>query len=185
MKRQVAPEGQKVLDFWFDSKNKDFWFQKNEAFDQKIRKEFYQIWLDAGHLLLSSWRETIAGRLAEIIVLDQFSRNLNRDNEKAFAQDQLALVLTQEAIRDPEFSTLPTDHKRFILMPMMHSESAAIHKMALPLFEELNDPLTLEFEIKHKLIIDRFGRYPHRNEMLKRESTAEEIEFLKLPNSSF
>ncbi len=182
---EVQADGQKVLDFWFDLQNKLFWFEKNMAFDCEIREKFYQTWIDGCQGLLLSWRETIEGRLAEIIVLDQFSRNLNRENEKAFSQDKMALVLAQEAIKDSAFWSLPVDQKRFILMPMMHSESAAIHQIALPLFEKLGDPLTLEYEIKHKAIIDRFGRYPHRNTMLKRESTPEEIDFLKGPNSSF
>lgn len=182
---EVDLDGQKVLDFWFDPQKKSFWFEKNEAFDREIREKFYQTWIDGCQGLLLNWRKTIEGRLAEIIVLDQFSRNLNREDEKAFSQDKMALVLAQEAIKDRGFSSLSVDQKRFILMPMMHSESAVIHEIALPLFEKLGDPLTLEYEIKHKAIIDRFGRYPHRNMMLKRESIPEEIEFLKGPNSSF
>ncbi len=125
------------------------------------------------------------GRLAEIILLDQFSRNLNRDHQKAFAQDLIALVLAQEAVRQPEFASLSQEQQRFVLMPFMHSESAFVHQKALPLFEQLGDPLTLEFEIMHKQIIDQFGRYPHRNALLNRVSTPAEIEFLKQPNSSF
>jgi len=174
-----------VLEFWFNPDNKPFWFQKNENFDRQINEKFYDIWLAGSHGLLANWRDTIQGRLAEIIVLDQFSRNLNRDSAGSFAQDGMALVLAQEAVKVPEFSALPKDLKKFILMPFMHSESSAIHEQALPLFEELGDELTLEFEIKHKTIIAKFGRYPHRNETLNRQSTSEELEFLKQPNSSF
>jgi len=176
---------QNVLDFWFNPDNKPFWFQKNEKFDQQINEIFYDIWLAGSHDLLANWKDTLEGTLAEIIVLDQFSRNLNRDNPSSFAQDGMALVLAQEAIKDPEFSGLSIDQKRFILMPFMHSESSSIHEQAMLLFEELGDEPTLQFEIKHKAIIDKFGRYPHRNEILNRQSTSKELEFLKQPNSSF
>lgn len=178
-------DSQKVLAFWFKPENKPFWFQNNEAFDEEIRSAFYDHWLDGCNGLLSDWRETMDGRLAEIILLDQFSRNLNRDDQKAFAQDPVALVLAQEAVRQPEFASLSQEQQRFVLMPFMHSESALVHQKALPIFEQLGDPLTLEFEIMHKQIIDQFGRYPHRNALLNRVSTPAEIEFLKQPNSSF
>jgi uncharacterized protein (DUF924 family) len=134
---------------------------------------------------LADWRDTIEGRLAEIILLDQFSRNLNRDDHNAFAQDGMALMLAQEAIRDPDFGRLSQAQQRFILMPFMHSEAAGIHQRALPLFEALGDPAPLEYEIRHQQIIAQFGRYPHRNEALKRVSSPAEIEFLKQPGSSF
>ena len=127
----------------------------------------------------------ISETLAEIIVLDQFSRNLCRGQADAFAQDGMALVLAQEAIKQPQFDNLPMQWRRFIIMPFMHSESAMIHERYLPLFEQLNDANTLDFEHRHKEIIDRFGRYPHRNDVLDRESTDAEEAFLKQPNSSF
>ena len=183
--RSIHTDSQAVLEFWFAHQNQPFWFQKNEDFDLAIRANFYDLWVAACDGLLADWRDTIDGRLAEIILLDQFSRNLNRDDDKAFAQDRMALLLAQEAIRHPDFSCLTQTQQRFVLMPFMHSESAAIHKAALPLFEALGDPATMEYEIRHKQIIDQFGRYPHRNEMLKRQSSPAEIEFLKQPGSSF
>lgn len=181
----IHPDGKAVLDFWFDPQNKPFWFQKNEDFDLAVKEHFYDHWLDGCNGLLSDWRNTIEGRLAEIILLDQFSRNLNRDDQKAFSQDGMALILAQEAIRHPDFAQLSQEQRRFVLMPFMHSESAGIHITALSLFEELGDPATLEYEIMHKKIIDQFGHYPHRNVILKRVSTPDEIEFLKQPGSSF
>lgn len=184
--RQLIDQGAKaVLDFWFDPQNQPFWFQKNDAFDLEIRTNFHDHWIDGCNGLLADWRDTIEGRLAEIILLDQFSRNLNRDDHKAFAQDGMALMLAQEAIRDPDFGRLSQAQQRFILMPFMHSEAAGIHQCALPLFEALGDPATLEYEIRHQQIIAQFGRYPHRNEALKRLSSPAEIEFLKQPGSSF
>lgn len=134
---------------------------------------------------LFAWRETAQGRLAEIILLDQFSRNIYRDTPAAFAQDPIAVVLAQEAIAAEAHLQLEKPQVGFLLMPFMHSESAAIHAWAEPLFRKLGTPDTHDFELRHKAIIDRFGRYPHRNTILGRESTAEELEFLRQPGSSF
>ncbi|EAO7613966.1 DUF924 domain-containing protein, partial [Salmonella enterica] len=131
------------------------------------------------------WRKTAEGRLAEIIVLDQFSRNLFRDSPQAFAQDSLALALAQEAISLNLDQQLSPEQRAFLYMPFMHSESKLIHEFALKLFQRLGNPTNLEFEKKHKVIIDRFGRYPHRNQILGRESTDEELTFLTQPDSSF
>ncbi len=183
-----------VLDFWFAEDNEPYWFAQNDDFDQQINDKFGKIWQAAKQGECVCWRRAeervnpvanLAGRLAEIIVLDQFSRNLCRGQAAAFAQDGMALVLAQEAIQQSHFDTLPMEWRRFIIMPFMHSESAAIHERYLSLFEQLDDPETLDFEHRHKDIIDQFGRYPHRNEALNRKSTAEEKEFLKQPNSSF
>lgn len=181
----MSKDWKKVIDFWFNPDNTPFWFKKSEEFDEKIKNNFEDIWKEASEGLLFEWRQTIEGRLAEIIVLDQFSRNLCRNSPLAFAQDSMALVLAQEALSKPEFSELTTEKKKFMIMPFMHSESEGIHKEAVKHFEELGDDYTTKYEYLHKDIIDRFGRYPHRNEVLNRESTQEELEFLKQPGSSF
>lgn len=176
---------QDVLNFWFDPANQPFWFQKSQAFDQQLRHDFGQLLIAASHAELWSWRKTAEGRLAEIIVLDQFSRNIYRDQAAAFAQDALALALSQEAISLDLDKQLNPEQRSFLYMPFMHSESIKIHEFAVKLFERLGNPINLDFEKKHKVIIDRFGRYPHRNHILGRESSAEELEFLQQPNSSF
>lgn len=176
---------QKVLDFWFSEENESKWFLKSEDFDIEIRNQFGNVWCAACEGLLDGWRKSIYGRLAEIIVLDQFSRNLCRNDAAAFAQDPMALILSQEATIHPDFDQLKMSEKKFLIMPFMHSESKEIHNRAVPLFEALGDAHTLDFEIKHKEIIDCFGRYPHRNDVLGRPSTQEEIDFLKEPGSSF
>lgn len=174
-----------VLDFWFSEETKPFWFAKSEEFDRKIREQFYALWQQAAQSELSHWRETVHGRLAEIIVLDQFSRNLYRDSPLAFAQDNMAIALAQEAVKQAEFKNMTVRERHFMLMPLMHSESKVIHEQAVPLFEQFGPEESVDFELKHKVIIDRFGRYPHRNTVLGRESSAEEIEFLTQPGSSF
>ena len=176
---------QTVLDFWFNPENKAFWFAKSEEFDQKIAEQFLKTLEQAAQCELFTWRDTAQGRLAEVVVLDQFSRNLYRENAKSFAQDPLALALAQEAIQLGLDNQLEAQERSFLYMPFMHSESKIIHAEALQLFEKLGNPINLDFEKKHKVIIDRFGRYPHRNHILGRDSTEEELEFLKQPNSSF
>lgn len=195
--KHLPADARAVLDFWFDKNNEPYWFAQNDAFDQQIKERFAKTWQAARRGECVTWRiaesptdsnssiTALAGRLAEIIVLDQFSRNLYRGQSSAFAQDNVALALSQEAIRQPYFDTLPAQWRKFIIMPIMHSESAMIHERYLALFEQLNDPTTLEFEERHKDIIDRFGRYPHRNDALDRETTDEEEVFLEQPNSSF
>ena len=186
-----------VLTFWFDQENEQYWFEQNTKFDRQIKERFGKIWQAVKQGECATWRiakaptdsnssvTALAGRLAEIIVLDQFSRNLCRNQPCAFAQDGMALVLAQEAIQKPYFDTLPMVCRKFIIMPFMHSESTAIHERYLPLFEKLDDKITLEFAQQHKEIIEQFGRYPHRNAALSRESTVEELDFLQQPNSSF
>ncbi|EKT55571.1 DUF924 family protein [Providencia sneebia] len=174
-----------VLTFWFEECTPKQWFEKNIKFDVMIAQRFGDIIERASQGELAFWRLSIRGRLAEIIVLDQFSRNVWRDTPKAFAQDKMALVLAQEAIKQSDYNMLTLSQRKFILMPFMHSESRFIHQQAVELFRGLGDESTLNYEMQHKAIIDRFGRYPHRNAILERPSTKEEIDFLQQPNSSF
>jgi uncharacterized protein (DUF924 family) len=179
----VRPEA--VIKFWFEETDPRFWWKKDADFDQLIDERFEIAHHMATQGALASWRETPLGRLAEIIVLDQFSRNLYRDSPLAFACDEQALALAQEAIQAGADEELETRQKAFLYLPFMHSESRAAHETALTLFKAPGLESNYDFELKHKLIIDRFGRYPHRNEILGRDSTQEEIEFLKQPGSSF
>ncbi len=176
---------QDILDFWFHADSQPFWFSQSHEFDQSIAQQFMSTHRQATQAELWAWRKTAEGRLAEIIVLDQFSRNLFRDSPQAFAQDSLALALAQEAISLNLDQQLSPEQRAFLYMPFMHSESRMIHEFALKLFQRLGNPTNLEFEKKHKVIIDRFGRYPHRNQILGRESTDEELIFLTQPDSSF
>jgi uncharacterized protein (DUF924 family) len=176
---------QHVLDFWFEEIDPVMWFKKDDEFDRLLHTRFGKLWQAASQGELAHWRATIKGRLAEIIVLDQFSRNLFRNTPRSFACDGMALVLAQEAIATGLCENLTVEQRGFLYLPFMHSESALIHQQALELFRQLNNGDQLEFEIRHKAIIDRFGRYPHRNEILGRESTFEEQEFLQQPGSGF
>ena len=183
--KEIAISPQTVLDFWFNESSRPFWFKRSDAFDLQIRSGFAGLWQRAVYSELDDWRACLQGRLAEIIVLDQFSRNLFRESPVAFAQDNMAVALAQEAVRQPGFADMQPSERHFMLMPLMHSESRKIHEQALALFERYTTPQALDFEIRHKRIIDRFGRYPHRNQVLGCPSTEEETAFLQEPGSSF
>ncbi len=172
-----------IIKFWFEELSPDQHWVKDEALDQEIKRRFKEVHRQACLGELFGWRGSPEGRLAEIIVLDQFSRNIYRDQRESFAQDAQALCLAQEAVFHRIDQELDPEKRHFLYMPYMHSESVRIHEEALRLFSQKG--LNPDFEIKHKKIVDRFGRYPHRNQILGRESTAEEVEFLKEPGSSF
>lgn len=180
-----SPLPQEVHDFWFVETRPEAWWTRDPAFDAAIRRRFAALHGQAGRGELWAWRATPRGRLAEIIVLDQFSRNLFRDSAQAFALDLAALVLAQEAVAAGVQLALAPAERAFLLLPWMHSESRAVHVEAERLYREFAPPENLDFELRHKAIIDRFGRYPHRNAALGRVSTPEEVEFLKQPGSSF
>jgi uncharacterized protein (DUF924 family) len=149
-----------ILKFWFEEIDPSLWWSKNDELDA-------------------------AGRLAEIIVLDQFSRNMFRDSPLSFANDSLALALSQEAISAGADQSLSPIQRSFLYMPFMHSESLIIHEIAMDLYQKNGIQSNLDFEIKHQDIIKRFGRYPHRNKILGRASNKAEIEFLKQLGSGF
>ena len=174
-----------IIDFWFNEIEPKYWWKKDREFDRLIADRFLEIHNAATKCELYVWRVRPLGRLAEVIVLDQFSRNIYRGTPLSFAHDPLALVLAQEAVTAKTNESLNPDQKAFLYMPFVHSESPVIHELAMELFKEPGLESNLKFEIQHKAIIDRFGRYPHRNEVLGRQSTEEEISFLKEAGSSF
>ena len=174
-----------VLEFWFEETDPKKWWAKDSDFDRLIRQRFLDVHRRAIRCELYPWRGTPRGRLAEIIVLDQFSRNIFRDRPEAFANDATALALAQTALDCGADKTLSASEKSFLYMPFMHSESLQIHEIAMQLYAQEGLEYNFEFEKKHKTVIERFGRYPHRNEILSRESTPEEIEYLKQPGSGF
>lgn len=174
-----------VLTFWFEEIDPKLWFASDKSFDDLIRERFIGLLQQAAAGELYSWRTTAEGRLAEIIVLDQFSRNVYRNTPQAFAQDPVALVLAQEAVASGALASLNPTQRGFLLLPYMHSESRRIHVLAEVLYKDFAPAANHDFELRHKAIVDRFGRYPHRNEILGRASTPEEAEFLAQPGSRF
>ncbi|MCV6606093.1 MAG: DUF924 domain-containing protein [Porticoccaceae bacterium] len=199
----MSEDYQRVLDFWFgDGSDADvasgqspLWWGKNPDTDRQIKKEFEGDLQALADGELQQWLATPQGRLAAIIVLDQFSRNMYRDSGQSFAQDNLALTLCLEGMDSGADKKLSNIQRVFFYMPLEHAESMEMQNLSVATFEQLRDQTPPEnkklfsgfvgFAEKHRIIIERFGRYPHRNKLLGRESTVKEVEFLKQPGSSF
>jgi uncharacterized protein (DUF924 family) len=183
MERANDPRAQAVLDFWFrgDEARKE-WFLKDAAFDAQIVDRFSPLHGLAAAGELSHWRQSPRDCLALIILLDQFPRNMFRGTARAFASDAMALAAAKHAVAAGYDRSMREVERTFVYLPFEHSEDLADQEKALELFA--GNP-NFEWARKHWEIIRRFGRFPHRNAVLGRESTAAEIEFLKEPGSSF
>ena len=176
---------EEVLKFWFDDLSPDDWFESDEAVDSLIRERFRELHEALREQVPETWRSSARGCLAAVIVLDQFSRNMYRGTAQAFAADGAALSLAKEAIMRGFDRELSIDERKFLYMPFEHSENPAEQARSVELFGTLESELDLDYARRHKEIIDRFGRFPHRNAVLGRTSSPEEIEFIKEPGSSF
>ncbi len=185
---------QDVLDFWFGSqplvRARAEWFRKDPALDAHIRDRFSSTIEQALSQQLGSWQTTVPGQLALILVLDQFTRNTCRNTPGAFAGDPLALRLAQQMVAAGDDQALPVWQRWFAYLPCEHSESHAVQAHSLQLFARLaeQDPAMADahaWAVKHAQVVQRFGRYPHRNLVLGRVSTAEELLLLAQPGSAF
>ncbi|MBL4782064.1 MAG: DUF924 domain-containing protein [Porticoccaceae bacterium] len=174
-----------VIEFWFEQITPGQWWKKSADFDALIREKFADLHQSATHCELAVWRRRPLGRLAEIIVLDQFSRHIYRDQAAAFTHDNLALALSQQTIASGSDRCLPAKKRGFLYMPFMHSESHEIQKEALLLFGQADLESHISSAQRHHAIIERFGRFPHRNKILGRASSSEELAFLRQPGSAF
>ena len=178
---QLPAHAREVLDFWYHELEPKQWWKQDDAVDTMVISRFSTLYKHVADALPESWLMTPRGRLAAVIVLDQFPRNMFRGSAKAFMTDARALALAEETIDAGLDKELTLAECSFLYMPFMHSENRDIQERSMALFEALGDASQLEFARKHKAMIDRFGRFPHRNEILGRASTKEEIEFLKEP----
>jgi uncharacterized protein (DUF924 family) len=174
-----------IVGFWFEELTPKDWYRKDAALDAEIARRFGRVFEEISAKVPPAWLATPDGFLAAILVLDQFPRNLFRGDPRAFATDEAALDLAKRAIAEGIDLKLPPEQRAFVYMPFQHSEQKADQTRSSELFAALGNPLNLDFAIRHKAIIDRFGRFPHRNEILGRASTDEEAAFLKQPGSSF
>jgi uncharacterized protein (DUF924 family) len=174
-----------VLHFWFVTHNEADWFGAKPEFDAELARNFTDThaWVAAGNA--ASWRTSPSGRLAEIIVLDQFSRQLYRKRPEAFASDPLALSLARELVQTGGDLTLEPRRRMFAYLPFMHAEDLAVHAEAAPIFARFGDESFSDFERRHVETLQRFGRYPYRNEALGRLSTPEELEYMQAGNGMF
>jgi uncharacterized protein (DUF924 family) len=180
-----------VLGFWFDGDRvRPEWFRKNAQFDAQIRARFGAT-IEAGlGGALDHWSCSVPGALAQVIVLDQFTRNAFRDTPRAFAGDTRALAVARALVANGQHGTLRPVERQFVYLPFEHAEDLACQQEALRLFGALAAEAPelgelVEWARRHHDVIARFGRFPHRNAILGRASTTEEIEFLKQPGSSF
>lgn len=168
---------QDVIDFWFVQHGQGDWFGGKPEFDAALAEAFAETHVAVARGEAWHWRETPEGRLAEIIVLDQFSRQLHRGSAEAFAQDKMALVLAQEAIRAGADRQIPMDRRMFLFMPFMHAESLVIQEEGCKHFAQFGDDM-MKFMTGHRDCIAGFGRFPFRNKALGRVSTPEEEAYM-------
>ena len=173
-----------VLAFWFDELGPAQWFAKDAALDERIRARFQPL-----HARLAASADppidTPAQALATVIVLDQFSRNLHRDDARAFAADALARRLADAAIARAFDAQVDASRRMFFYLPFEHSEDLADQDRSIALFTAIGDPRLTRYAEAHRALIARFGRFPHRNAVLGRRSTQDEEEYLKQPGAGF
>jgi uncharacterized protein (DUF924 family) len=195
----VAPEAEAVLEFWLgpealrDKPAPEIakrWWTKDAAFDAEIRERFAGDVERAGKGGLEAWTSAPRGRLAVVILLDQFTRNIFRNSAKMYEHDALAVKLTQGGVATGEDRTLRVAERQFLYMPLMHAEDLALQDLCVALFDDLAREVesargALDFAKRHRDIVAQFGRFPHRNDILGRTSTGDEIAFLQQPGSGF
>ena len=189
------PSPNEVLQFWFSERSRPLWFEKNQAFDDEIRRRFGDAVAAACNGELESWSRTPESALALVLLLDQFTRNVYRGTPRAFAGDARARAVARAAIDRGLDRQLPLDRRHFFYLPFEHSENADDQRRCVALFRawaEAHDGAQrdqalaqMTYVYRHQEIVERFGRFPHRNAILGRESTAEELAFLNEPHSSF
>ncbi len=197
MSTSMPADAQAVLDFWFGApadadygRARKTWFDKDGAFDAEVRDRFGTTIEQALRGELEEWAGEAHSALAQILLLDQFTRNAFRETPRAFAGDARALAAASRMVGERFDDALPTFMRAFVYMPFEHSEGLAMQDEAVRLFtrlaaEDSDQRSPLDYANKHRAVIERFGRFPHRNAILGRQSTAEEIDFLKQPGSSF
>jgi uncharacterized protein (DUF924 family) len=179
-------DAQAVLNFWFNDTTPNQWFTKDPAFDALVRHHFLDLTRRAIAGELAPWSESPQHGLALLLLLDQFPRQLWRDSAMAVAGDPQALALSLQALDRGWVEAEPDQARRqFWLMPLMHSEQLAVQEASLPLFSQFVDERTADFALRHRDVIARFGRFPHRNAALGRVSSAAELAFLQTPGSGF
>ncbi len=166
-----------VLRYWFEELQPDAWFRKDERVDAAIRERFGALHEELAQMRPEQFTTPLE-RAAAVIALDQFPRNMFRGSPRAFATDSLALAIAQHAIAAKQDEQLTRQQRLFLYMPFQHSEDRAVQARSIELFTQLGEHENLGYAHKHKEIIDRFGRFPHRNAVLGRASTPEELQFV-------
>lgn len=174
-----------VLRFWFEELEPDAWFTKSEETDARIRRRFSDLPADLCAVAPEKLAGSAKDALAAVLALDQFPRNLHRGSSEAFACDDQALAVAQHTIAHGFDRLLRRDERLFLYLPFEHCEDAGMQARSVELIGRLGNPGWHQYALAHKVIVDRFGRFPHRNAALGRPTTAEELAFLQTPGSSF
>ncbi|MND55919.1 hypothetical protein D3C80_470130 [compost metagenome] len=175
----MAIQPNDILDFWFSAKMRENWFTKSDEIDAEIREKFLAAYEDARADKLEDWKQQPESALALTILFDQFPRNMFRGSPRSFESDGLARDVAAQALDHDFDRKLSAEQRQFFYLPFMHSEHLSDQKRCVDLYEKLGDEFSLGFAQQHHDIIERFGRFPHRNKVLDRETTNEEAEFLK------
>ena len=176
---------EEVLSFWFAPTSRARWFESDKGFDREIEERFSSLIEAAARGELEPWVETPRGALALCILLDQFPRNVGRGTPRAFASDAEARRIADLALAAGLDRKLDAEERLFLYLPFEHSENLQDQERSVALFRGLGDAEQLDYAVRHRDIIARFGRFPHRNRVLGRDSTPEELAFLQQPGSSF
>ncbi|MCU7938532.1 MAG: DUF924 domain-containing protein [gamma proteobacterium symbiont of Bathyaustriella thionipta] len=167
-----------IIDFWYGERIKKHWFQSTPELDNEIRDKFEALWVTAAAGALNHWAETAEGALALVIILDQFPLNMFRNQAKSFQTEQLAVQVSRQAIDKGLDAKLAKNRLSFLYMPLMHSENLDDQALCVHLFEQAELDANIRFSRHHRDIIQQFGRFPHRNRILKRQSTQQELDYL-------
>ena len=170
-----------VLDYWFSEKSKQFWFASTPQVDNEIKVRFESVWEKAAEGEYSQWRETADGSVALIVILDQLPLNMFRSDPKGFQTENMAVEVALNAINNGFDEELNDERLLFLFMPLMHSENIDHQNLQVYLFDKYN--FNLEFSKHHRDLVKKFGRFPHRNEILGRMSTMEELDYLLSDNA--
>lgn len=169
---------QSIIDIWFDSKTKPYWYNSTKSFDTQLRNDHTETYLAAKNLSLDTWKKSALGSLALVIILDQFPLHIYRGNPECFTTGDLAIDVVQNALKSQQDLQLNDEQKSFLYLPYMHSENIEHQHTAIALYTSAGLLENLKYAEHHKSIIHRFGRFPHRNSILGRDNTAAEKEYL-------
>lgn len=181
MQDDLPKEARQVLDYWFVVLTPEQWWERDDAVDADVRGRFADLYARLAKNVPEQWLSSPLCRLAAVIVLDQVPRNMFRDDPRAYATDRIALKIARDAVASGDDRRVTPEQRTILYMPFQHSEDVAVQAQSVELFGLLGSDEYLDFALKHKQVIDRFGRFPHRNSVLGRESTVEEEAFLKKP----
>ncbi len=172
-----------ILEFWFSDRVKKMWFSSTSEFDKEIRVKYEELWNSALNSKLESWKKTPVGSLALVIILDQFPLNMFRNQAKSFSTEKMALNVARNAINGEQDKEIEIEKVQFLYMPYMHSEDTSDQNMSVKLYREANLVENTKFAEHHRDIVMKYGRFPHRNSILARESTEEELVYLASKNA--